>query len=268
MTATGGVRLTAAAAEALWRAWTRDGDAAARDRLVLAHSPLVRYLAARKLRELPAHCDVDDLVSCGIVALLEAVDRFDPGRGASFEHYAWMRVQGAIVDELRRHDWASRSVRREQRRIERAYDAFVARSGAAPTREDLAEALGFAPDELVDRLDDVQRAEVVSLSMPVHGDGATVELGDTVVAPSGRHEPEVAVLGGDRTGALRRAIGRLDDRERRAIALVHVVGAGGAAAGEELGVTESRVSQILAGVRRKLRAELAAYDAAADAVAA
>jgi RNA polymerase sigma factor for flagellar operon FliA len=268
MSATGGVRLTAAAAEALWRAWTRDGDAAARDRLVLAYTPLVRYLAGRKLRELPGHCDVDDLASAGLVALLEAVDRFDPGHGASFEHYVWMRVQGAIVDELRRHDWASRSVRREQRRIERAYDAFVARRGAAPTRGDLAGALGLEPEELVGRLEDVQRAELVSLSSPVHGDEATVELCDTVVAPAGGHEPELALLRGERAGAVRRAIGRLDDRERRALVLVHVEGAGGAAAGEELGVTESRISQILAGVRRKLGAELAAYDAAADAVAA
>jgi RNA polymerase sigma factor FliA len=268
MSSDSGMRLTAAASEALWQRWTRDGDASARDRLVLAYTPLVRYLATRKLRELPGHCELDDLVSCGLVALLEAVDRFDPTRGASFEHYAWTRVQGAIVDELRRIDWAARSVRREQRRIELTHDALVARQGAAPTRAELAEALGVDADELRERLDDVHRAELVSLSTPVSVEDAAMELGDTLAAATGQDEPERAVLRGERADVVRRAIGALSDRERRALALIHVEYAGGAAAGAELGVTESRVSQILAGARRKLREQLVAYDEAAEPVAA
>ena len=72
---------------------------------------------------------LDDLASAGLVALMEAVDRFDPAKGASFEQYAWTRVAGAIVDELRQQDWATRSVRRDARRIERARDSFYARHG-------------------------------------------------------------------------------------------------------------------------------------------
>ena len=99
-------------AEALWRAWITGGDAAARDRLVLSYAPMVKYLACRKVRELPAHCELDDLVSGGLVALIAAVDRFDPAKGATFEQYVWTRVSGAIMDELRRQDWAPRSLRR------------------------------------------------------------------------------------------------------------------------------------------------------------
>ena len=108
MTATDARRLTAPEAEALWRAWTTR-TTHARDRLVLAYAPMVKYLASQKVRELPTHCELDDLVSCGLVAVVEAVDRFDPAKGATFEQYAWTRVAGAIVDELRRQDRVSRS---------------------------------------------------------------------------------------------------------------------------------------------------------------
>src|SRR6185437_1627369 len=113
-------RPTAGTAEALWRAWIQNKDVAARDRLVLSYAPMVKYLACRKVRELPAHCELDDLVSCGLLALIAAVDRFDPAKGATFEQYAWTRVSGAIMDELRRQDWAPRSLRRNGRAIERA----------------------------------------------------------------------------------------------------------------------------------------------------
>ena len=110
-----GHRPRPAEAEAMWRAWRERGDVSSRDRLVLAYAPMVRYLASRKVRELPAHFELEDLVSCGLLALVQAVDRFDPVKGATFEQYAWTRVSGAIVDELRRHDWASRSSRRLRR---------------------------------------------------------------------------------------------------------------------------------------------------------
>ncbi len=76
----------------LWRNWKERRDVRSRDRLVLAYAPMVRYIASRKVRELPAHCELDDLASAGLVALMEAIDRFDPTKGASFEQYAWTRV--------------------------------------------------------------------------------------------------------------------------------------------------------------------------------
>ena len=99
-TPTGAQRLTSSEAEGLWRNWKERGDSGSRDRLVLAYAPMVRYIASRKVRELPAQCELDDLASSGLVALMEAIDRFDPAKGASFEQYAWTRVAGALVDEL------------------------------------------------------------------------------------------------------------------------------------------------------------------------
>lgn len=255
-------RLTAADAEALWRSWRERRDGVSRNRLILAYAPMVRYIASRKLRELPSHCDLDDLASCGLLALLEAVDRFDPLKSPSFEQYAWTRVSGALVDELRRQDWASRSVRRAGRRIERGRNAYYSRHGTSPTDSELAAELGLTLAELRRSYEEIDRAELVSLNAPAHGadDAPCSEIGETVVAPS-VHEPEPTTLGSERAAAMRAAVERLSERERHVLALVHVHELPGVEIGRMLGVSESRVSQILAGIRRKLKDQLAAYDA-------
>jgi RNA polymerase sigma factor for flagellar operon FliA len=256
-------RLTAREAEALWRAWSTKKDKAARDRLVLAYSPMVKYLASRKVRELPSHCELDDLVSYGLVALIEAIDRFDPRKGASFEQYAWTRVAGAIMDELRRQDWASRSVRRTGRKIEQERDAFYAREGMLPTEAQLADSVQLSVEELRTALVEVDRADVVSLHAPTRTaeESTSVEVVDTVKATDNEFEPEFALLSSERMEIVRDAIGDLSERERDVLALVHVHELQGAEIGRMLGVSESRVSQILAGVRAKLRQQLDLYDA-------
>ena len=256
-------RLTPAEAEALWRGWKQRRDGASRDRLILSYAPMVRYIASRKVRELPTHCELDDLASAGLVALMEAVDRFDPTKGASFEQYAWTRVSGALVDELRRLDWASRSVRRAGRRIERGRDAYYARHGTMPNDDQLAAELGITRAELRSCFEEIQRADIASLNAPARGaDDATFsEIGETVVAPAGDHEPEASALGAERSEAMRTAVERLSERERHVLALVHVHELPGAEIGRMLGVSESRVSQILAGIRRKLKDHLSTYDA-------
>jgi RNA polymerase sigma factor for flagellar operon FliA len=248
----------------MWRAWTSRGDKSARDRLVMSYAPMVRYLTARKIRELPARCELEDLVSCGMLALVSAVDRFDPKKGATFEQFAWTRVAGAIVDELRRHDWASRSVRRNAREVEQARDKFQSREGRPPAEDELAKAVGIDVTDLRTRLEEVDRADIVSLnSRTRRGDDADLlEIGDLVESPPGDHEPELATLTRERTGALAHAIRNLTDRERRVLELVHIHDTPGAEIAAEFGVTESRISQILSGVRTKLAQTLAEYEAA------
>lgn len=257
-------RLTPAEAEALWRAWTARRDGAARDKLVLAYSPMVHYLATRKVRELPAHCDLDDLVSCGLMGLIEAVDRFDPVKGATFEQYAWTRASGAIMDELRRQDWASRSTRRAGRKIERAREAWYVKHGTAPSESELAQVLEMEVAEVREKLHELERADLVSLNAPTRAgdEGMSLEVGDTILAPPGEHEPERTTLSGERSAVLREAIATLSERERQVLAMVHVQELPGVEIGSILGVSESRVSQILAGVRRKLRDALDTYELA------
>jgi RNA polymerase sigma factor for flagellar operon FliA len=262
-------RLSPSEAEALWRAWSVRRDSSARDRLVVSYSPMVKYLAARKVRELPSHCELDDLVSCGLVALVEAVDRFDPQKGATFEQYAWTRVSGAIMDELRRQDWASRSARRLGRKIERTRDAWYAAHGRFPTEAELAEKLELPVDELRDRMEELSRSDLVSLNAPARGtdEALPLEIGDTIMAAAGEHEPERATLAGERSAIMRQAIARLSEREQKILALVHVHELQGAEIGRILGVSESRVSQILAGIRRKLHDAVDAYDGMEDLAA-
>jgi RNA polymerase sigma factor for flagellar operon FliA len=263
-------RLASHEAEALWRAWVTRRDRAARDRLVLSYAPMVNYLAARKVRELPSHCELDDLASCGLVALIEAVDRFDPNRGASFEQYAWTRVTGAIMDELRRQDWASRSVRRFGRRLEVARERFFVRNGRAPSEQELAASLQLGVPELRHQLEELERADVCSLNAAARAtdDSEPVEVGETVEATRAELEPESATLTRERASILRNAIAGLSERERVALRLVHVEELQGAEIGERLGVSESRVSQILAGIRRKLHDDISVYDLSKGQLAA
>jgi RNA polymerase sigma factor for flagellar operon FliA len=257
-------RLTAQQAETLWKAWKTGKDSSARDRLVLSYTPMVRYLAAKKVRELPSHCELDDLASAGLVALIEAVDRFDPIKGATFEQYAWTRVSGAIMDDLRRQDWASRSVRRLARQVERARDDFFTKAGRFPTDEELAAKLDLTVDELRGHYEELDRAELSSLNAPSRtAEEGELEIGDTIEAPVGEHEPERATLASERAAIMRAAISHLTEREQTILHLVHVEELQGAEIGARLGVSESRVSQILASARQKLRQQVQSYDVAA-----
>ena len=125
--------------EDVWQEHRETGDLALRNRLVLTYVPLVKHIVYRKLRELPASCEVDDLISCGIETLIGAIDRYDPAKGASLEPYLWTRIHGAVLDELRRRDWAPRSLRRLERDLARARDTFTGAHGRPPTRTELAD---------------------------------------------------------------------------------------------------------------------------------
>ena len=247
-------------------AWKDEGDRAARDRVIRSYAPMVKYLVTRKLKSLPSHCELDDLVSCGLFALMQSIDRFDPSRG-SFETYAWNRVSGAILDELRRMDWAPRSLRSRGRKIASTRDALQRRTGDVPTNSEVAEAMGLSVEALESCLSDLDRAEVVSLhTTPHRRDGAESpmsELGAVLEAdPTQAGDPEMAVLASERARVLRTAIGSLSEREKMTLYLMHVQELTGSEAGSVIGVSESRVSQILAGIRRKLKRHLDTSDAA------
>ena len=130
-------RLSAEKTLALWREYRLSGDPALRDRLILTFAPMVKYIVYRKVREIPSRCDIEDFISCGLEALIRSVDRFDPDKGCSLEQFAWTRIHGAVLDELRRGDWAPRSVRRWERDINRARDQFTGLYGRPPSREEL-----------------------------------------------------------------------------------------------------------------------------------
>ena len=110
-------RISPEDALALWRTYKAHRRLQARNRLVMTYAPLVKYIVFKKVRELPARCEVEDFISCGLEALIASIDRYDPEKGATLEQFAWTRIHGAVLDELRRQDWAPRSLRRWERDI-------------------------------------------------------------------------------------------------------------------------------------------------------
>src|ERR671933_674483 len=140
-------RVSADDALALWREYKATGDVQVRNRLVMTYAPLVKYIVFKKVRELPARCEVEDFISCGLEALIASIDRYDPSKGATLEQFAWTRIHGAVLDELRRQDWAPRSVRRWERDINRAREQFSTVHGRRPSEDELADALATTVED-------------------------------------------------------------------------------------------------------------------------
>src|SRR5690349_16460808 len=186
-------RVSAEGALALWREYKATGDLQVRNRLVMTYAPLVKYIVFKKVRELPARCEVEDFISCGLEALIASIDRYDPEKGATLEQFAWTRIHGAVLDELRRQDWAPRSLRRWERDIARVREQFTGIHGRRPSHEELAASLAITVDELRTKQHEITTSEVTSLNSLVLGEEETaVERIDTLVSDDTRVEPETA----------------------------------------------------------------------------
>ncbi len=261
-------RISAAEVLSLWREYRRTGDLKLRDRLIFTFTPMVRYIVYRKVREVPAQCDVEDFLSCGLEALIHSIERYDPAKGATLEQFAWTRIHGAVLDELRRHDWAPRSLRRAERAINGARDSFASEHERRPTREELAAAAGMSTAELSGRLDELALAEVGSLNRAMRSDGLDHDRANRHAGERGR-------------GLRPRPQRRAHAKPRRAFAPPSPSCPRASARwrccctsrgwtlrdiGERLGVSESRVSQIHTELRRRLRERLASDESLFTAV--
>jgi len=253
-------RFSDAEALAIHTEYRRTGDPRLRDRLVLSYAGVVKHIVYRKVRELPAWCEVDDLLSCGLEALIAAIDRFDPERGATFEQYAWTRVHGAVLDELRRQDWAPRPLRRWERDLARARDQFFVLHARQPTNQELADAVGIDVDQLDRIRRDIQTSELTSLNTLVLDDDESVERIDTIVSQEPAGDPETATALNEAKDKFRRAFNRLSERERELAVLLYVKNLTLREIGEVLGVSESRVCRLHIRLKQRLRDALRADD--------
>jgi RNA polymerase sigma factor FliA len=268
-TSTTAGRLSADQALELWTEYKRTGDPRLRDRLVLTFAPMVKYIVYRKIREMPARCEVDDFISCGLEALIKSIDRYDPDKGATLEQFAWTRIHGAVLDELRRNDWAPRSLRRLDREIGKARDNFFHLYGRRPTREELADALGIEVRDLVRHQDELAQASVGSLNALVNGeDDQATERIDMLISDDTDADPEHFAVTGEAKERFREAFECLAPRERKIAVLLYVYNLTLREIGEILGVTESRVCQLHAQILKTLRAHLAADEQLFTVVAA
>src|SRR5690348_8688478 len=242
----------------LWRRYKEGGDDSARERLVVAYSPLVKFVAGRTGARLPSHVDQADLISYGMIGLIEAMERFDPRRQIRFETFAMQRIRGAIIDELRSLDWVPRSVRSRAREIERAIVELERTLMRVPTDEEIAAKVGISSDELDRSLFEISRSSMAALDelWTPQGGGDQVALIDTI-EDAGGADPEFSLEQTELNEALAEAIARLPEREKLVVTLYYYEELTLREIGEVLGVTESRVSQLHTKAILRLKARLA-----------
>lgn len=230
----------------LWRRYKEHGDEQARERLVLAYAPLVKYVAGRMASGLPAHVEEADLISYGLLGLIAAIERYEPEREIKFETFAITRIKGSIIDELRSLDWVPRSVRARAREIERVNAKLENQLQRPPTDQEMADALGISVEEFQESLLQISNSSIVALDelwTVSDSSGDQVSLLDTLQDPSAV-DPAQEMDTAEMRDRLAEAISRLPEREKLVIALYYYENLTLREIGEVLGVTESRVSQL------------------------
>lgn len=211
----------------------------AEERMIREHMYLVGYAVSQLATRIPRHVNRDDLESAGMAALAQAARGFDPDRGVRFDRYANTRIKGALLDELRRADWATRSVRSRARQVATTTEKLTPLLGRAPSPVEIAGALGWDPRDVMEVAENVNRAVVLTF------DGMTAEgvtLGDSVASDD--LTPELEIEEQEKRGYLVDAVASLPERLRQVIIGSFLEDKTMAVLAEEIGVTESRISQM------------------------
>jgi RNA polymerase sigma factor FliA len=239
------------------------------DALIQEYAPLVKYLAQRLACRLPATICVEDLISAGVLGLLDAIAKYDPTRGTTFKTYADVRIRGAMLDYLREWDWVPRSVRQKEHALTKAYAQLERQHGRPADDEAVAAVLGLDLDTFNDWLTDVRGVSVVSLDTPLEHDlpGNTVTYRETLLvdaAPGPQQHAEAQ----DLTRYLAAAIDQLPEREKVVLSLYYYEELTMQEIGQVLELTESRISQIHTKAILHLRAALQNLTPGAYAAAA
>ena len=248
-------------ADGLWHDYRETRSSEIREKLVLRYVNLVKYVAGRLAIGLPPSVQADDLISSGILGLMDAIDKYDLERDTRFETYAVTRIRGAILDELRALDWIPRSTRQKARKLEGVYIELEASLGRSATTEEVAKRMKLSTSALYGLLDEVRSTNLVSLDEYVQGkDGeGQTRLVDAVedkvsLDPCDRIDIE------DLKEIMNGAILRLPPRERLVIALYYYEELTLKEIGSILNVSESRISQIhtkaIVRLRSKLRSQM------------
>ena len=220
------------------------------------YASLVKRIAQHMMVRMPACVQLDDLIQAGMIGLLEAAQKYDAGRGASFETYAGIRIRGAMVDEMRRGDWAPRSVHRNARRVSEAIKQVEGRTGRDAQDAEVAQELGVSLDDYFAMLRDTSSSRLFSYE-ETYADG---DSGQQTIGVSSEHS---SPLEGLQRSALKQslaqAITQLPEREKMVLALYYDQELNLKEIGQVLGVSESRVSQIHSQAALRLRSRLAGW---------
>jgi RNA polymerase sigma factor for flagellar operon FliA len=242
------------AGETFARRYTIDRDA-----LLLEHMPMVRFVARRIHERLPQHIEIEDLVSAGILGLLDAFEKFDHAKQVQFKSYAQFRVRGAILDSLRTLDWSPRELRRKGRAVEEAVRSLTQQLGRSPSESEIADAMAMSLKDYQQLLGELKGLEVGSLNLERNEEGGDDEV-SYLPGPTS-DEPLFRCLKGELRQRLIDAIEELPEKERTVLTLYYYEELTMKEVGAVLGVVESRVSQIHSAAVVKLRMAMVDFGA-------
>jgi RNA polymerase sigma factor for flagellar operon FliA len=231
-------------------------DASERERQLMEHLPMVRYIARRIHERLPQHVEMDDLVSAGIFGLMDAFNKFDHNKKVQFRSYAQFRVRGAILDSLRELDWSPRELRRKGRAVEEAIRTLTQRLSRAPQETEIAEEMNLKLNEFQQLLGDLKGLEIGSLNAERSEDSGEEELAFLPTSPE--EDPLFQCMKGEAKQLLIDAIEKLPEKERLVLTLYYYEELTMKEIGLTLGVVESRVSQIHTAAVLRLRSAMGA----------
>jgi RNA polymerase sigma factor FliA len=233
---------------------------AERDQLIIRYAPWVKFIALRMAAKLPAHIQAEDLISAGIIGLIDALDKFNPAREVQFKTYAQIRIQGAMKDELRSLDWASRSTRQKVKRLEQAYATLERELGRPPSSEEVASSMGIKMAAFEEMLDDVKGTSLVSLEDLGQGPASEDKsaLVEALLTRQDQDPLEMLNLQ-DLKRALTLAIAELPEKERLVLSLYYFEELTMKEVGKVLDLTESRISQLHTQAVLRLRGKLKEY---------
>lgn len=229
----------------LWKEYANTGSQSVRDELVKQYLPLVKYIAGRITGNLPSAMSWDDLFHSGVVGLIEAVDRYDPDKNVKFKTFAYPRIRGAMIDELRRVEWGPRSLRESHKKLEATIEELQTELNRFPSDEQIANAMDLDLDGYYDLLATVSKRYMLSLdylySDDEEDDSYSIKQS---LEQTDREEPLEGLVQESEKQRLVEMIDQLPDQEKLVIALYYYEELTLREIGEVLGVSESRVSQI------------------------
>ena len=230
-----------------------------REEVIIQYSPMIKYVANRIAMRLPPHIEVDDLISVGVLGLMDAITKYDSSRGAKFKTYAEFRVRGAILDELRSLDWVPRSIRQKASQVDKVVQGLQAKLRRTPEDEEVAKEMGLSLDQFHETLNETKSIPIFSLEDL----GIAKESGDQqslldCLAGKADADPQTQVRLVELKEIIAKAIDALPEKERLMVSLYYYEELTMKEIGAVLDITESRVSQIHSKAVYRLRTKLKA----------
>jgi RNA polymerase sigma factor for flagellar operon FliA len=231
-------------------------DPKVKDEIILEYAPFVRYIAQKIASRLPPNVELDDMISCGVIGLMDAIEKFDPTRDNKFKTYAEFRIRGAILDELRSQDWVPRSVREKAKLVEKTYAKLEKDLGRSATDDEMCAELQCSMDEFHELINKSKSVSLLNIE-----DAAAMSKGDkrlmvSLMETSRSANPAQAVGYKRAQEIIKDGIKSLPEKQRLVLSLYYFEDLNLKEIGQVLDVTESRVSQLHTQAILKLKAKL------------